>query len=57
MQFTYHNLHYMIDRYISLFREMLSFPKYLVLDFLIIYIANNDKFTNIYFMLIHLLMT
>ena len=42
MQFSYHNLHYMIIRYISLFREMLSYPQNLVEDFLYIYIANND---------------
>jgi hypothetical protein len=35
------NLHYMIIRYILLFRELLLFPQNLVLDIFFIYIANN----------------
>ena len=49
MQFRYHNLHYMIIRYISLIREMLSFPKNMASDFLFICIANNDKLQYLFF--------
>ena len=49
MQFRYHNLYYMIIRYISLIREMLLFPQNLVSDFLFIYIANNDKLQILFF--------